>query len=361
MNATTGLAKKWVLSSAVAAMTFSIPFTMRSDAAPLKPKAVKINPAQVLRFGSYGKSVEMLQQILQKRSLYQNELDGIYGPDTQTAIMLYQQINGLKVDGVAGPKTLGSLLKKQGRSVPTDRILSIGDRGQSVRDVQNKLKELGYYNNTVDGLFGPGTKDAVKTFQAMNQLKIDGIVGPHTRKALFNLDSKSAVQSIKTSKDRQSQNQASEEVSSQQKDKAENESRKESKEKDTVQPVSYTTNGSDILSTAKSLIGTPYKWGGTTPSGFDCSGFVDYVFEQIHIQLPRTASSIWNYGVPIDHPQPGDLVFFETYKSGPSHVGIFVGNNKFIHADADKGIMISSMSLDYWKSRYFGAERIVQN
>lgn len=116
-------------------------------------------------------------------------------------------------------------------------------------------------------------------------------------------------------------------------------------------------NADAIISTAKQYIGSPYKWGGNTPTGFDCSGYLNYIFNQHHIFLPRTVEDIYKVGQYVSSPQKGDIVFFETYKAGPSHAGIYLGDNKFIHASTSKGVTISDMTTSYWESRYLGAKR----
>ncbi len=119
----------------------------------------------------------------------------------------------------------------------------------------------------------------------------------------------------------------------------------------------------DIVSYSKNLIGIPYVYGGATTSGFDCSGFLRYVYSQYNVELPRISSDQFSAGTPVEKGdlKPGDAVFFETYKSGPSHSGIYIGDSQFIHADATKGISISSIEDPYyWKSRYLGAKRYVQ-
>lgn len=115
-----------------------------------------------------------------------------------------------------------------------------------------------------------------------------------------------------------------------------------------------TFNPDVLINSAKKHLGTPYKWGGTTPAGFDCSGFVMYVFGQHDISVPRTTTDIWNKGERVSKPSVGDLVVFTTYKPGPSHVGIYMGDNKFIHS-GDRGVEITSMDNVYWNPRYMGA------
>ncbi|MBI0577971.1 LysM peptidoglycan-binding domain-containing protein [Neobacillus cucumis] len=127
----------------------------------------------------------------------------------------------------------------------------------------------------------------------------------------------------------------------------------------TQQPSSSGDVSAKIVSTAKSLMGIPYVWAGSTPSGFDCSGFIYYVANQAGIEIGRlSADGYYNRSYYVDKPKAGDLVFFEnTYKSGISHVGIYIGNNQFIHADPDRGIATSSLSISYFKEHFASFKR----
>ena len=125
--------------------------------------------------------------------------------------------------------------------------------------------------------------------------------------------------------------------------------------------TSVNTTADQIIATAKKYIGVPYLWGGTTPSGFDCSGFLQYVFRQNGINLLRTSKQQYTMGVWVSKAnlQKGDLVFFQTGSNGISHVGMYIGNGQFIHASSSNGVTISSLNNSYWVRTYYGARRVL--
>lgn len=118
------------------------------------------------------------------------------------------------------------------------------------------------------------------------------------------------------------------------------------------------SSSSSVLAEAQKYVGVPYHWGGSTPSGFDCSGFIHYVMKQTGSKMGRYSSEgYYARSFYVDKPQPGDLVFFEnTYKQGISHLGFYVGNNKFIHAGSS-GVEVSSLDNSYWKKHFDGFKR----
>ncbi|OAB43604.1 C40 family peptidase [Paenibacillus glacialis] len=108
-------------------------------------------------------------------------------------------------------------------------------------------------------------------------------------------------------------------------------------------------------------IGVTYKTGGTTTNGFDCSGFTRYVFLKLGMTLPHQSTAQYKMGTAVSKSQmrPGDLVFFNTFGKGVSHVGIFVGSGKFAHASSSRGVIVSSLSESYYAKRYIGAKRVM--
>ena len=125
--------------------------------------------------------------------------------------------------------------------------------------------------------------------------------------------------------------------------------------------ITADVTGKEIVAEAKKYLGVPYVYGGASPSGFDCSGFVYYVYRSLGIKISRTQAEMYEQGRSVSKSElkPGDLVFFQnTYKAGISHVGIYVGDGKFIHSPhSGEVVSYSNLNSDYYTSHYYGAAR----
>ncbi|MBQ3108944.1 MAG: C40 family peptidase [Clostridia bacterium] len=201
--------------------------------------------------------------------LYKGDAVSVQWPDGDWYRIKYNGMTGyVHGDYVSVSSASGTLLRQ-------------GSRGSEIAALQEKLILLGYLNDTADGIFGAKTLAAVKKYQSVNGLGVDGIAGPVTLAAV-------------------------------------------KKEYDTVQ---------SIVTYAKKFLGTKYVYGGNTPEeGFDCSGFTKYVYRNaagIDIERVSYNQAKQGFAVSYSKMRPGDLVAFN---SPVSHVGIYLGNNKFIHA-----------------------------
>jgi peptidoglycan DL-endopeptidase CwlO len=117
-----------------------------------------------------------------------------------------------------------------------------------------------------------------------------------------------------------------------------------------------------LVLTALDFRGTPYRNGGSDPSGFDCSGFVQWVYARHGTALPREVREQYKTGRKVDRDdiKPGDLIFFETVTKGASHVGIAIGGDDFVHAPSSKGVVrIEKFTASYWATRFVGARRVI--
>lgn len=119
-----------------------------------------------------------------------------------------------------------------------------------------------------------------------------------------------------------------------------------------------------VISYAKKYLGVNYSFGRSSSKAFDCSGFTMFIYRVAGIHLPHSAAGQANLGLAVDksHLKPGDLVFFETYKRGISHVGMYIGSGHFIHASSGKGeVTITKLSDAYYTQRYRGSTRILND
>jgi peptidoglycan DL-endopeptidase LytE len=280
--------------------------------------SVKSPQANVLKIGSRGAEVSKLQQNLKQLGYFTYpKITGYYGTVTADAVRQFQKQYQLPVTGTADSATLAKINEAIAKSKPQPSApkaaiyLTIGSTNPEVKEVQTKLKQLGYFTYPeITGYYGAITADAVKRFQNSVGLKATGVVDAETYERL------------------------------------------------TGQAPQRKLDVIELVADAAELLGKPYVWGGQTPEvGFDCSGFIVYLFKKQGISLPRTVATIWNVGTPVSSLAVGDIVFFDIDQSGPSHAGIYIGNRQFIHSGSSTGVTISSLDNSYWKARYFGAKR----
>lgn len=207
--------------------------------------------------------------------------------------------------------------KKSKKTKEKQSKVQVQQSNWRLKVAQQKLQVLGFSDERPSGRMTEATSTALKSFQKQHKLKADGELNDATyHKLTWEAFAKEGIPKVK---------------------------------------------GKEIVSRAAKYKGVPYVFGGTTTKGFDCSGYVQYVFKDCKAKLPRLADEQALQGIFVTQKQlrPGDLVFFTTYAAGASHVGIYAGDGQFWSASSSKGVILSSLKDDYWKQRYYGARRVL--
>lgn len=207
--------------------------------------------------------------------------------------------------------------KKSKKTKEKQSKVQVQQSNWRLKVAQQKLQVLGFSDERPSGRMTEATSSALKSFQKQHKLKADGELNDATyHKLTWEAFAKEGIPKVK---------------------------------------------GKEIVSRAAKYKGVPYVFGGTTTKGFDCSGYVQYVFKDCKARLPRLADEQALQGIFVTQKQlrPGDLVFFTTYAAGASHVGIYAGDGQFWSASSSKGVILSSLKDDYWKQRYYGARRVL--
>lgn len=264
--------------------------------------------------------IELQQKLNELGFFTEKEFTNYYGSKTEEAVKKFQESINLTADGAAGKQTLNAIdIKiKQKNLIPEGFTqLQTGDTGDLVKTVQQKLLELELYAGETTSSFDDATKEAVMKFQTANGLDATGIVD------------KATLLKLNTTSTSKAANRGS-------------------------------AFGRNIVSYAKEFLGAPYRWGASNGKSFDCSGYVMYIFKKFDIKLGHGADDQFSEGEKVakEDLQLGDAVFFTTYKKGASHVGIYIGEDKFIHASSSGGeVIITDLNSSYYKARYLGARR----
>lgn len=289
----------------------------------------------VLKKGMHHDDIRLLQEQLKEKGFFNhNEITSYYGDITLNSVKSFQAAHGLDQDGVFGQKTYQLLtssnvvqqplvLSDETRILNYTRDLKLDISGTDVNQLQESLKKLGYLviEKTTD-YYGPQTMEAVSAFQKSYSITEDGIAGANTMQILNDVVSgKREVLSPPTRGD-----------------------------------ISR-SKGSDLVNTANKYLGVSYVYGGSTSKGFDCSGFTQFVYKQHGINIPRSTTEQAKFGAQLNRSelQVGDLVIFSnTYRKGPSHAGIYIGNGQFIHASSYKsaGVIISDLNSAYYSGKF---------
>lgn len=285
----------------------------------------------------------------------------------------------------------GLILHNGAQAAP---LIGLNSHGHDVVILQQTLQKLNYKLDDSRGQFGLSTEQALKEFQRERKLPVTGRVDRATwqeiEKAKWGgekaAENKAAVkivkpgvtpEAMKPASGNYPQAKTSQKKTSKTKQKTTKKtgSKKPAAAKKPVNiswdNLSSVPMGKEIISakeaeaiikTAKQYLGAPYVFGGNTPGGFDCSGYLEYVFAQHKMKIPRTADVQYELGrsYPVSKLNPGDLVFFTTYESGVSHCGIYLGNRQFIHASTSRGVVVDSLDADYWVPRFYGGKKIVK-
>lgn len=322
---------------------FSQPFAAYIDAYPmLQSQWLAEQETHLVSYGDHSSIVRVIQHKLNDLKYYDETIDGEYGLFTEYALIKFQQDHQIEPDATLSEQTINAIIEAEhkyylAKLTTIDQPLYFNQQSSQIEALQRALYYLGYYDATFDGIFGPITESALLTAQrAFGLEETPGV----TEQLVETIETETKIEPIPKSKLKQVVNQTTKEQV------------KKSQSASTIE---------NIITAAKSHTGVRYLWGGTSPSGFDCSGFIQFIFQQESISIPRTVQEMWHQSISVNQPAVGDIVFFETYKKGPSHAGIYLGNGQFIHASESRGVVTSALSETYWQTRYLGSRRIYIN
>lgn len=287
--------------------------------------------------GDKGDAISSLQQKLKDLEYYEySSITGYYGPVTTEAVKKFQRTNNLSADGVMSPECLALL--NNGAKYYT---MYPGDSGDDIKAMQDRLKELGYFEGTSTGYFGSMTAGSVKSFQDANGLSVDGVVGKNTRKVLYSDDVKKGSTGS-SSNDNSSPSGSSSGA------------------------ASSNSDVDRLIEIAHTQIGKPYSYGSNGPNSYDCSGFVYYCLKNTGVATSRLSSagystvSRWQSIGDVNALQAGDLVYFKSDSSSSvSHIGIYLGGGSMIHcAPSTGGVGTTQMTSGYYARNFLGAKRV---
>lgn len=329
----------------------------QADQAQASPAAAQYAP---LAYEARDEAVKQLQQRLM--DLYymgSDEPTDYYGPVTRDAVLSFQRANHLKETGDADEQTLAILYSDMAKSY----MLNKGCSGEDVLTLQSELKELGYYEDKLNGYFGTATSRATAAFQKKNKLDITGEADYGTLELLYSPKAKPLIDPTPTPTPTPTPKPTATPKATP------NKTASPAKTEEiiiypsanvTTPAPNYGGGVDDFIALAKQQIGIRYVLGGKGPDKFDCSGFVYYCLKPLG-KMTRYYNSAgmgqidsWPNVYGKENLQPGDLLFYKSEGSDTriTHVAIWLGNNKLIHASASAGCVCIT-SWGSWSDRNF--------
>lgn len=322
-----------------------------------------LDQTKILKENDRQVGVFELQRALKELGFFTaTETTNLYGKQTIEAVKAFQSSLKMSADGVSGTATIKAIRDHQ-LSKRNQVTLKLGVSDARVALLKSDLKELGYLKTATGTTFDQSLDTALKAFQKKAGLKADGKAGDGTLEAITTaLATKRGYTTAQTAKASTSQTAATQKTTVTQaaKTAATTSTASAATTAKATTTKQASSRGAEAVRLSKTYLGVDYVYGGASAKGFDCSGFTMYIMNKNGVSLPHGATAQYAYGTAVKKAdlQAGDLVFFKTTDAPIGHVGIYIGNNQFIHASSAKyGVIISNLGT--YGGKYVGARRVL--
>ena len=347
----------------------TVPPTQVPTETPTTPPSdvVTLSAYTTLRLGDDNASVITLQQRLTDLGYLDSDMpDSQYNESIESAVVLFQRACNMAQTGIADGNTQSSLYADDAQTYRIKR----SDIGADVLRLQQRLTELGYYTDRINGYFGPNTEQAVMLFQAINGLDVRGELDYDAWSILYSEDAV-ALPALPT--DTPTPRPTAKRTSSGQSTKTSGKTTPKATKNNggTPKPTAAKTSSSgkktysSVVAAAQDQLGKPYVWSAEGPNSFDCSGLVYYCLKQSGHSVSRQSSrgfsqnGSWKLITSMSDLKAGDLVFFKSDSSSSvNHTGICISSSVMIHASSSKGqVAKSNLHQAYWERNFVCGRR----
>ena len=347
----------------------TVPPTQVPTETPTTPPSdvVTLSAYTTLRLGDDNASVITLQQRLTDLGYLDSDMpDSQYNESIESAVVLFQRACNMAQTGIADGNTQSSLYADDAQTYRIKR----SDIGADVLRLQQRLTELGYYTDRINGYFGPNTEQAVMLFQAINGLDVRGELDYDAWSILYSEDAM-ALPALPT--DTPTPRPTAKRTSSGQSTKTSGKTTPKATKNNsgTPKPTAAKTSSSgkktysSVVAAAQDQLGKPYVWSAEGPDSFDCSGLVYYCLKQSGHSVSRQSSrgfsqnGSWKLITSMSDLKAGDLVFFKSDSSSSvNHTGICISSSVMIHASSSKGqVAKSNLHQAYWERNFVCGRR----